>query len=195
MCTAFTHAFVAAGLGLAWFPRTRAWPIRWLAPVLAAAPDLDYGLHSYGVEYGDLWGHRGMTHSLLFAFVAALVVVLWPCRRCDALEDVRPLGGRWWSLLAFFFVVIASHGAIDAFTDGGLGIAFLSPFDPTRYFAPWTPVPVPNLGIAGMFTRYGLHVLLSEMAMIWLPAGAICATIFALRRAGSRRSAAAAAER
>ena len=54
MCTAFTHAFVAASLGFAWFPRTKAWPVRWLAPVLSAVPDLDYGLHAFGVQYGDL---------------------------------------------------------------------------------------------------------------------------------------------
>ena len=45
----------------------------------------------------------------------------------------------------FLFLAIASHGLLDAFTDGGLGVAFFAPFDSTRYFFPVTPIEVsPN---------------------------------------------------
>ena len=56
-------------------------------------------------------------------------------------------------------------------TDGGLGIAFLAPFDNSRYFFPWRPVMVSPIGVAPFFSRYGLNVLLSEFVWIWLPAG------------------------
>jgi membrane-bound metal-dependent hydrolase YbcI (DUF457 family) len=38
--------------------------------------------------------------------------------------------------------VVASHGVLDALTDGGKGVAFFSPFDTTRHFFPVRPIPV-----------------------------------------------------
>jgi hypothetical protein len=37
------------------------------------------------------------------------------------------------------FLATASHGVLDATTNGGLGVAFFSPFDNRRYFLPWRP--------------------------------------------------------
>ena len=37
----------------------------------------------------------------------------------------------------YLFLSTASHGVLDALTDGGLGVAFFSPFDQTRYFFPF----------------------------------------------------------
>ncbi len=79
----------------------------------------------------------------------------------------------WWLLIAHFILVTASHGMLDAMTDGGLGIAFFAPFDDTRYFFPWRPVLVSPIGIAPFFSRYGLDVLISECVWIWLPVGII----------------------
>jgi inner membrane protein len=152
------------------------WKFWALAMACSALPDLDVGLHSYGVQYEDLWGHRGMMHSLLFAAVVALVVVSWFFRK-----DVRPGDRRWCSLVAFFFIITASHGMIDAFTDGGLGIAFLSPFDQTRYFAPWQPIPVSNFGLTSMFDHYGAHVLWTEIKLVWAPLAALTALVMAIR--------------
>lgn len=177
VCTAFTHAFVAVAVGRAWYPGDLPSKCWILALLSSAGPDLDVGLHSYGVAYEDLWGHRGMTHSIFFAAMLAFVVVMWLFR-----NDCRFLSRRWWSLITFFFFVTASHGFIDAFTDGGLGIAFLSPFDQSRYFMPWTPIPVPNFGLANLFTRYGAHVLLSEVLYVWLPVGTISLMVYLLRR-------------
>ena len=66
-------------------------------------------------------------------------------------------------------MVTASHGILDALTDGGLGIALLAPFDYDRYFFPWTPIVVSPIGIAGMFSKWGLEVMRSELVWIWLP--------------------------
>jgi inner membrane protein len=175
VCTAFTHAFVAVAAGKICF---RKMPPRFwiLAVACSAGPDLDIGLHRYGVQYEDLWGHRGMTHSLLFAAVVAAVVVAWPLRKLAA-----PWSARWWALVGFFFALTASHGFMDAFTDGGLGIAFFSPFDPTRYFMPWTPLPVPQFGVRSLFTSYGVDVMLGEILWIWMPVGAIAAAVTLIR--------------
>ena len=56
---------------------------------------------------------------------------------------------------------MASHGVLDALTDGGSGVAFLAPFDDTRYFFPWRPIRVsPFWG--GFFTPRGLETVTSE---------------------------------
>jgi inner membrane protein len=53
--------------------------------------------------------------------------------------------GRWFFYVIFFFLLTASHGILDAFTNGGLVIALFSPFSNERYFFPWTPIEVsPN---------------------------------------------------
>jgi inner membrane protein len=71
-------------------------------------------------------------------------------------------------------------------TDGGLGIAFFSPFDRTRYFLPWRPIRVSPIGVASFFSRWGLEVLASELVYVWLP---VAATVAGCRLWRSRRKA------
>jgi inner membrane protein len=54
-------------------------------------------------------------------------------------------------------------------TDGGLGIALLSPFDNNRYFLPWTPIVVSPIGLRGFFSHWGLMVMISEITYVWAP--------------------------
>ena len=61
-------------------------------------------------------------------------------------------------------VVCASHGVLDAFTDGGKGIALLWPMTAERFFFPWRPIPVAPIG-AGMWSARGLFVLAFEAAI------------------------------
>jgi inner membrane protein len=62
------------------------------------------------------------------------------------------------ALMLDFFLITASHGILDAFTNGGLGIALFSPFDNSRYFFPFRPIQVSPIG-AGFFSMRGLRVL------------------------------------
>jgi inner membrane protein len=81
----------------------------------AVAPDFDVVGFRFGIEYADPLGHRGLTHSLLFAAVLAAGAVGLLSR------SLRP-GARFpaWLYLA---LATASHGVFDAFTNGGLGVA------------------------------------------------------------------------
>lgn len=89
----------------------------------------------HGVEYGDLWGHRGMTHSILFALILGAIVSTWLFRLWwseDAQARINDIpmpwsSKRWWSLFVFFSLITASHGFLDAFTNGGLGRWIRSP--------------------------------------------------------------------
>jgi inner membrane protein len=71
--------------------------------------------------------------------------------------------------LLYFFVLTTSHGVLDAFTNGGNGIALLSPITNERYFFPWTPIEVSPLGIRAFLSQRGLTVLKSELLWIWTP--------------------------
>ncbi len=83
-------------------------------------PDIDVLGFRFGIPYGDPLDHRGVTHSLTFAAVLAGAIVLAGYRR--GLPGLGPL--RLWSYL---FLATASHGLLDALTDGGLGVAFFAP--------------------------------------------------------------------
>ena len=54
-------------------------------------------------------------------------------------------------------------------TDGGLGIAFFSPFNLQRYFLPWRPIHVSPIGVSRFFSARGLRILWSEILWVWLP--------------------------
>jgi membrane-bound metal-dependent hydrolase YbcI (DUF457 family) len=65
----------------------------------------------------------------------------------------------------YLFVCALSHPLLDALTNGGRGVALLSPFSNHRYFFPWRPIEVSPIG------ALDLGVLWSEVRWIWLPVG------------------------
>jgi inner membrane protein len=158
MPTVFTHAVV--GVALATLGRPASARLGLAAAVCAAAPDLDVIPIWLGVPWGHLLGHRGITHSLAFAAALAGVVAV------AAFRAPGPRLGAWLVL----FAATASHGVLDAMTDGGIGIAFFAPFDDGRYFLPWRPIPVSPIGVGRFFSARGAAVLRAEVLLVWLPA-------------------------
>lgn len=137
---------------------------RWLAAVAFAAlgllPDADVVGFLFGVAYGDAWGHRGASHSLVMAFVTALLLAVLAVR---SLNDRRRVFFYTW-------LVITSHGLLDMCTTGGKGVALLWPFDLTRYFFPWQFIPVAPIG-HHFFSARGFYVAVAELmwfAPFWL---------------------------
>ena len=147
----------------------------WIAGMACSViPDLDVIGFRFGVHYGDLWGHRGFTHSLVFAAILAGVTTLaigW-----------RPTEIHRFSLFVYLFLATASHGLLDAMTDGGLGVAFFSPFNQARYFLPWRPIRVSPIGISRFFSARGWAALQTEILWIWLPSVLLILLAMALRR-------------
>jgi inner membrane protein len=132
--------------------------------MLSVLPDADSLGFWMGVPYDAPLGHRGLTHSLPFAALLALIA-FGALRRAS--RPVRALAPGL--LFLFLFLCAASHGVLDALTDGGLGVAFFAPFSNERYFFPWRPILVSPISIAGFFDARGLRVLASEVIWIWLP--------------------------
>src|SRR5437773_1264443 len=161
MPTVVTHAISAAALTSA-FPASSV-PRRLiiLGAICAMTPDVDVFGFRFGIPYGALWGHRGLTHSLAFAF--CLSILAWFVAMPYVVGFVHRA-----VLWLYLFLCSASHGVLDAFTNGGLGIAFFSPFDTTRYFFPFRPIRVSPIG-ADFFSPEGVSVLYSEFIWVWVP--------------------------
>ena len=182
MSTPFTHAVVALAAGKTFM--TGKMPARFwlLAALCAVLPDVDGLAFSLGIPYEHVLGHRGLSHSLPFALLVSAAVVGLGFR------NVPRLSRRWWGLWAFFFLVAASHGVLDAMTDGGLGVAFFAPFSSARYFLPWRPLPVSPIGLPAFLSRWGLEVILSEILWIWIPAIVLVLLVGVCRRAAGGRA-------
>jgi inner membrane protein len=179
MASVFSHAVAAVGISACFYrpeiPK-RVWVIGIACSVL---PDLDVIGFRFGVRYGDFWGHRGFTHSLMFAVLIASAIVALGFR-----SGKTPGIGRF-ALWLYLFLATASHGLLDALTDGGLGVAFFSPFDNHRYFLPWRPIRVSPIGVNRFFSDRGLAVLRSELLWIWFPSLVLAILVMLMRRAAS----------
>jgi len=187
MPSAFAHALVAY-TGKKLYPESSyPWRILVFAIIWSIAPDIDSLGFFWGIPYGDIFGHRGATHSLLFAFLSSLLLV----------KLFFPVTPPWQSrfkfntyLVLFFTLVMSSHGILDAMTTGGLGVAFFTPFDNTRYFFPWRPISVSPIGIKSFFSDWGVRVILSEAIWVGIPCGILLTVITATKfiRTKFRRS-------
>jgi inner membrane protein len=180
MPSAFSHA--VAGLGIAaCFCGPEVPKSLWaLGAVCAALPDVDVLGFRFGVPYGSLWGHRGFTHSIVFAAaLAGLIAGLIGLGFRHGVPGLPP-----WRLWLFLFLATISHGLLDMLTDGGLGVALLAPFDNRRFFFPFQPIEVASFGVAWLFTRRGAVVLASEFRWVWLPSAVLAALAAFVRRVG-----------
>ena len=175
MASPFSHAIATLSIG-ACFYRPQVSRRVWLAGVVCSViPDLDTVGFRYGIRYGDFWGHRGFTHSLVFAALLASVVAI-------AISWFGTCGIGRFALFGYLFLATASHGVLDAITNGGLGVAFFSPFDNTRYFLPWRPIRVSPITLTRFFTTRGFAIIQNEFLWIWVPAILFAGVVLTFRR-------------
>ncbi len=164
MASIFAHGFAAYAFGQTFSNEIKTKKF-WLLGVLCAVlPDADVVGFAFGIRYEDFWGHRGFSHSLVFAIILGVFVTAFFYRKIFLTKISL-------YYILYFSICTASHGVLDAMTTGGLGIAFLSPFDNTRYFFPWRPIQVSPIGASKFFSLWGIKVLLSELIWIGIPAG------------------------
>lgn len=168
MATIYTHALV--GLGLAKVLTSRRKPILFwvLAGFLPMVPDFD--VFSYSA-YGSVMGHRGFTHSLCFALGTGFLI---------AGLTYRHFKMKFWLLCGLFFLITASHGILDAFTNGGFGIPLLWPFDERRY-GPYGPINVADIAFEFPDPRTSRAVR-TELLYVWLPTMVLVGLVATYRR-------------
>lgn len=160
MPSLLTHPAPMLALGAA-FGLRRIPPRLLVAAVFfSLLPDFDGIGFRFGVSYASWLGHRGFSHSLVFALsCGALGVWMAP-----ALKASRLLSAT------LIFLAVCAHIALDALTNGGLGVAVFWPFSDTRWFFPWRPIQVSPISPKIFFTtEWGLRTLLSELRWVWLP--------------------------
>jgi inner membrane protein len=163
MASIISHAAAGAALSIAFAPDgvpARYWPV---AIAVAVLPDADSLLYYFRISYYHALGHRGFFHSPFLGLIVTYLLMVLVFRE-EAL-----FSGRWFRFFSVFFLAWTSHGLLDALTNGGSGVAFLSPFSSDRYFLPWTPIRVSPMRIESFFSPRGWWVLKNEFVWIWLP--------------------------
>jgi len=138
----------------------------------AILPDLDVLAFKFGIDYSHPFGHRGFTHSVLFA-------VLWSALLSYLFGKSRKL-----VFAIVLFLSTVSHGVLDAMTSGGKGVGFFIPFDNSRYFFPFRGIKVSPIGIEEFFSEWGINVILSELKYIGIPCFIILVVVFIIRKLG-----------
>lgn len=180
MPTVIGHAVLGAAAGWA-LPRSVIPVSALLLGILCSAvPDLDSAGLWLGVPYGHSLGHRGLSHGLAFAvFLAAAVTAV--------VRSFPGYQGSHWALFAYLALCTASHGVLDAMTNGGLGVAFFSPFSNERFFFPWRPLVVSPIHPARILSPWGVRVFTSEALCIGVPVALVllCRFLLTSVRAGS----------
>jgi inner membrane protein len=172
MPTIISHIAVplAAGLGLGKNIVSRRLLVA--GTIASIVPDLDVIGFRWHVAYASEFGHRGAMHSLFFAALLGLIAILLS-RHLHT--------GR---IAAFLFVACsaASHGLLDTFTNGGVGVALFWPWTSERFFAPWREIEVSPFGLHILSSAHGTDVVRSELLWIWLPAIIACGLLCLIRR-------------
>lgn len=170
-----SHAVAALGIGACFYEPHIPKSVWVIGVACSAIPDLDVIGFRFGIRYGDFWGHRGFMHSLVFAALMALAIIAFVLRH--GVTGLHPV-----SMWLHFFLATASHGLLDAMTDGGLGVAFFAPFNNRRYFLPWTPIRVSPIGVGPFFGARSLAVLQSELLWVWVPTIILAVSVILLRQ-------------
>jgi inner membrane protein len=177
MPTVLTHVAVplAATLGLG--TRRLPWSALLAGMLAAVIPDLDGIAFKLGIAYGGMTGHRGFTHTLLFALVLGLAGY--------------GLAPRWgmprWAGYAWIALCTLSHPLLDMMTSGGIGIALWWPLDSARHFFAWRPIAVSPVSLQGLWSPRGVQVLRSEALIVWLPLMTAALLVWAVRYLAGRQ--------
>ncbi len=159
MPTMVTHAAVPLCLGLGLGSRIIPPRLLLAGVAIAMLPDADVLAFKLGVAYGHVFGHRGFTHSLLFAFALPTLAMLFH-------RQLRASAATVWS---FLLVSLLSHSLLYSLTTGGKGVGWLWPWRDERFFAPWQVIRVAPFKLEAYFTARGEAVILSELYWVWLP--------------------------
>lgn len=167
MASILTHPVIPLTCGLILGTRIVSIRLVLLGMACAILPDLDVITFKLGIDYQSALGHRGVSHSLLFAMLVASCASFF----YQGLQTTRV---KAWCFIA---LATASHGMLDALTTGGLGVEFFWPLSEERFFFPWQFIKVSPIGVNRFLTARGLQVLQSELLTVWLPCGLLLLSV------------------
>lgn len=173
MCSILTHPAVPIALSFL-LPENSLTPkLVLFGAVCSIVPDLDVVAFRFGIGYGHMFGHRGITHSIFFAALFAAIITFAFFRNAEASD---------WVIFGYLALSTLSHSLLDMLTNGGLGAALLAPFSGERFFFSYRPIQVSPIGIRNFLSQRGIDVIVSELKWVWLPASVLSATVYASKR-------------
>lgn len=161
MPTIFTHALLPL-VGAAAVPPLSL-PKRLIVTgmVFAMLPDADViTARTFDIPHTDDLGHRGVTHTLLFALLLAGTTMLF----ADFFRARRS------TVLLFLALATLSHPLADMLTQGGKGIMILWPIEDARFKFLAHPIQASPVGFKAFDTGVIWSVLWSEIRWLLLPA-------------------------
>ncbi len=174
MASVFGHAILAGAVGTTLQKELRKPKVFVLGIICSIFPDADILSFRFGIPYESFWGHRGMTHSILFGFLFGFFVMLFFHWK-NSLKNKS-------ILTIYYSICTISHGFLDGMTSGGRGVAFFSPFDTERYFLPFRKIQVSPIGASRFFSEWGLEVIRSEVFWIGGPSLIFVMMVVILRK-------------
>jgi inner membrane protein len=177
MPSAFGHFLVPLAMRLGAGARVMNWRLTAFCAASAALPDLDVVGFVFRVPYGSVWGHRGASHSLMAALLWALVSLAF----ADRLRSKRL------TVFVTVWMSTTSHTLLDAFTNGGKGVALFWPYTAERFFFPFRPIQVSPIG-GRFFSERGLQVVGSEICWVGVPSLVVALGVLAWRIARARQA-------
>jgi inner membrane protein len=130
------------------------------AMIVAVLPDADLISRLFGVPHTHDFGHRGASHSILFALLIGASGAMI-ARRFSSTR-----GQAFW----FLFLSCLSHPLADMLTDGGKGMMLFWPLLHERFAWPVRPVEVSSIGLRAIDNGSLDDILLSELRWLILPA-------------------------
>lgn len=176
MASIFGHALAAYTIGKVSNLKLHPVKLSLLLIFCAVIPDADVIMFNFGYSYEHPLGHRGFTHSILFAFLLAFII------RVIFYRNVKYFSKTGIILFIAFLLSTLSHSLLDACTNGGRGVGFFIPFENTRYFFPWRPILVSPLGAGNFFSEWGWRVIQNEFFYIGIPAVSILTLNYLFRK-------------
>jgi membrane-bound metal-dependent hydrolase YbcI (DUF457 family) len=123
-------------------------------------PDIDV-LWSSGLPASSPFSHRALTHSLLVALVAAIVVA-WVFFSDNAWRPSRT------RIAGVLLLALLSHSCLDMLSPYSRGIGLFVPITEHRFRWPWTPLGRPHGMIVSQLVEEGVVVFLPAVLIAWL---------------------------
>ncbi len=175
MCSVLTHPAVPIALLTVLPQEALSPPLLLVGAACSVMPDLDVIGFKFGITSDHMLGHRGLTHSIVFAATLGALLTYTLFRNGHA--DPR-------MVFLFLFLSTLSHPLLDMLTNGGRGVALCAPFSNARYFFPWRPIEVSPVSVRRFFSRRGAQIIRSEFRWVWLPAAGVVILGMMVRRYG-----------
>ncbi|MDX1959676.1 MAG: metal-dependent hydrolase [Leptospiraceae bacterium] len=160
MATIVTHGIFASLLLFLWREKEARFRLALMIFFASILPDVDL---FFPRDRAGIFYHRGITHSIFFAFVTGAVfsaIFLFQVKRL--LDTII--------LFIIFTLTSLSHSFLDAMTVANdSGVCFFCPFSTERIMLPFQPFQTYSGGYSRGVGGNALLFMVPEIVFVWIP--------------------------